>query len=194
MIEIEAKIRSKKIIELYFRDMKSEYESFQNCLPDKCSRILDIGCGIAGIDVFLNEHYSDKTMEFYLLDKSEVAEDVYYSYKEKGAFYNSLNLAKAVLVNAGIDQNHVHLIEATEHNDINTNCNMDLVLSLISWGFHYPIGTYLDKVYNLLNEGGKLILDIRKGTDGLKLISNRFTKYRSILETNKFIRICAAKS
>jgi len=193
MVEVEAKIRSKKIIDSYFSDMKREYESFRDFLPANCSTILDIGCGIAGIDVFINEHYSLQGIECYLLDKSEVEDSVYYMFENKGAFYNSLGLAKATLVNNGVDENNVHLIEATENNDINIEKNVDLVLSLISWGYHYPVNTYLDKVHALLSKKGVLILDIRKGTDGLDLITKKFGEYRKILETNKYIRICAIK-
>ena len=183
MVEFEAKIRAQKIIDMYFSGMKREYETLQVFLPVNCSKILDIGCGIAGIDVYINEHYSSQSIEYYLLDKSEVKENVYYMFKDKGAFYNSLDLAKATLASNGIHEN----------NDINIEKNVDLALSLISWGFHYPVNTYLDKVYALLNRKGVLILDIRKGTDGLDLITKKFGEYRKILETDKYIRICAIK-
>jgi len=192
-VKLEAIIRPKKIIDMYFSDMKREYESLQGFLPDNCSKILDIGCGIAGIDVYINEHYSSQSIEYYLLDKSEVEESVYYMFEDKGSFYNSLDLAKATLVNNGIYEDNVHLIEATENNDINIDENVDLVLSLISWGFHYPVNTYLDKVYDILNRKGVLILDVRKGTDGLDLITKKFGEYRKVLETDKYIRICAIK-
>jgi len=38
-----------------------------------------------------------------------------------------------------------------------------LVISTLSWGFHYPISTYIKSVFNLLNDKGLLILDLRKG-------------------------------
>jgi len=88
----------------------------------------------------------------------------------------------------------VHLIEATEENDIEIETRVDLVLSLISWGFHYPVGVYLERVYDLLDEGGVLILDIRRDTDGVDVLVKKFDDYRTVLETRKFIRICAIKS
>lgn len=42
---------------------------------------------------------------------------------------------------------------------------LDLVISLVSWGFHFPVSTYLDQVHDLLREGGRLILDLRKRKD-----------------------------
>jgi SAM-dependent methyltransferase len=193
MVELEAKLRSRKIIDMYFSDMKQEYDSLKHFLPANCSRILDIGCGIAGIDIYINEHYAPQNIEYYLLDKSKIEEKVYYMFEEKGAFYNSLDITKATLVANGINENNIHLIEATENNDIDIKQNVDIVLSLLSWGFHYPVNTYLDKVYALLNRKGVLILDIRKGTDGLDLITKKFGEYRKVLERKKYIRICAIK-
>ncbi|MBT7094851.1 MAG: hypothetical protein HN936_16515, partial [Bacteroidetes bacterium] len=36
------------------------------------------------------------------------------------------------------------------------------------------IETYLDIVYDKLTEGGSLILDVRKGTNGIELLNNKF--------------------
>ena len=193
MVGIEAKLSPKKIAAMYLSDMEREYRSMKEFLPDNCSRILDIGCGIAGIDIFLNEHYSNRSVDFYLLDKNEIEERVYYMYEEKGAFYNSLDLAKSTLVINGVEENHVHLIEAADNNDINMDKSVDFVLSLISWGFHYPVGVYLDKVYDLLVEEGVLILDIRKNTDGLDLLNQKFGNHKVVNEASKFCRVCVIK-
>lgn len=193
MVGFEAKLNSKKVKEMYLTDMEREYLSIKEFLPDNCLRILDIGCGIAGIDIFLNQHYLNRGVEFYLLDKSEVEDSIYYMYEKNGAFYNSLNTAKTTLVMNGVEKNNVHLVEATEKNDIDIDNDVDLVLSLISWGFHYPVSVYLEKVHNILNEGGALILDIRKNTDGLDLLTQKFSDSKIILETSKYIRVCAFK-
>lgn len=42
----------------------------------------------------------------------------------------------------------------------------DLVVSLKSWGHHYPVATYLDQARRAMRPGGRLVLDIRAGTDG----------------------------
>lgn len=193
MVEFEAKLRSTKVKAMYLTDMEREYLSIKEFLPDNCSRILDIGCGVAGIDLFLNQHYLNREIEFLLLDKSRIEENIYYLYEVKGAFYNSLGIAREILVNSGIDEYRVHLIEATENNSIDIDKGVDLVLSLISWGYHYPVSTYLEKVYDLLKEGGTLILDVRKNTDGLDLLTQRFGGYRIILQTRKYLRVCATK-
>ena len=41
------------------RKWKREYLSIVKYIPKSCSTILDIGCGLAGINIFLNRYYKD---------------------------------------------------------------------------------------------------------------------------------------
>ena len=43
----------------------------------------------------------------------------------------------------------------------------DLVISLASCGFHYPVGTYQDLFSRQISPGGGIVLDIRKGSGGI---------------------------
>ena len=194
LVQAEVKFRKNRIKDLYLRDMEQEYRSIKDALPESCRSILDVGCGVAGIDVFLNRHYAGNVESFYLLDKTQVESSVYYGYKEKGAFYNSLDVARQMLRENGIDDDKIHLLEATENNDIATAERFDLVCSLISWGFHYPVATYLERVHERLNDGGVLILDVRNGTTGLAELSDRFGGYDVVQETEKYIRARTTKA
>lgn len=194
MVAFEARLRSKAIASMYLDDMKDEYESICDSLPETCQTILDIGCGMAGIDLFLNQHYNNQSLQFHLLDKTLIDEQVYYSHQQKGSFYNSLELAKSLLNRNGIDESRIHLMVAPENGIIESDISFDLILSLISWGFHYPVETYLDSVVDRLGHNGVLILDIRKGTNGLEVLRNRFAVCEIIQDTSKYLRIRAMKS
>ena len=144
---------------------------------------------------FLNEHYFNNKVDFYLLDGTRIEEKVFYMFEGKGAFYNSLDVAREVLMDNKIRKDKIHLIEANDDNDIKiTNEKMDLVISLISWGFHYPVETYLDKVSNLLSEEGTIIMDIRKNTNGIDVIKQKFSKFDIIFETPKYQRVSLCSS
>ena len=77
----------------YFKDMVSEYESIESELPLTIENVLDIGSGIAGLDILISSHYNNK-IEVCLLDKSSIDKDLHYGYEKKGSFYNSLSLSK----------------------------------------------------------------------------------------------------
>lgn len=193
-LEKQAKSRGEDIKAIFRKDMADEYATIKQYLPEGCSSVLDIGCGVAGIDVCLFRHYgSSDALSFYLLDKSSVNEKVYYSFSEQGAFYSSLPVAKGLLVKNGIPDRNVHTIEADEDSSIDIEGSVDLVISLISWGFHYPVSTYLDRVHELLSPGGSLIMDIRKNTEGEGELKRKFKDTKVIADFKKFSRFLSVK-
>lgn len=192
VVSVEAMFTRKKVEELFNQEMNNEYESMKQYLPANANSILDIGCGVAGIDIFLNKHYGSPNI--YLLDKTEMPSKVYYGLTSKGCYYNSLDIAKKLLEENGVKSENIHLEEAMD-NKINFDTKFDLVVSLISWGFHYPVSTYLDEVYEKLNNGGALIIDVRKksGVDGIEEIRKKFGNVGTVYESSGNTRVFATK-
>ena len=193
VVAVESRLRRRQIKTLYAADMQSEYQTFRQWLPERCAAVLDVGCGVAGIDALIQRHYASRDLRFYLLDKSQVEQNVFYLFKSQGAFYNSLDVARKLLVDNGIAPECVRLVEANERNEINIDSPVDLVLSLISWGFHYPVATYLDRVRALLSDDGVLILDVRRGTGGLEELRRAFRQVEIVQAADKFDRVAARK-
>ena len=193
IVRFESKYFPEKIKLAYELDMKNEYSSISKFLPKKCNSILDIGCGIAGVDIFLNDHFNDHAPMFYLLDKEEKNENIYYGFYAEAAFYNSLELAKSTLIKNGVNEKKIKTIFARDDNEIRIDRKVDLVISLISWGFHYPVEVYLDKVYELLNKNGSVIIDLRKNTEGFKIVKDKFKDISIILDKKSYHRVIAYK-
>jgi SAM-dependent methyltransferase len=192
-VNVEAFLFKNRTKKLFSADMEREYSIIKDHLPggvDQSKNILDIGCGVAGIDILLARHY--KNAKFYLLDKSHINSRVYYGIEKEAAYYNSLGIAKKMLVANGVAENNVFLQEVTGA-PIFPGKKFDLIISLISWGFHYPISTYLDEVYNSLGPGGILIVDVRKDTDGEHLLKEKFGQYHIIYEAQKYRRLLIQK-
>lgn len=194
-VSTEAWLTRNKVSKLFNDDMQREYKQIKDFLPKNAKSILDIGCGIPGIDVLLYNHYMNNKPDIYLLDKTEMPHKVYYNLTPKGCFYNSLQASKNFLIKNDVEKSKIFTQEATDKNKINFDATFDLVISLISWGFHYPVATYLDTVFLKLAERGSLILDIRKTSDynPLDQIRNKFKEVKIITESNKHWRIIARK-
>jgi len=188
LVGIEALLRRKAVKRHYTLDIEGEYKTIEKYLPQRCDNLLDIGCGVAGIDVCIYNHYVRKP-NIHLLDKTELESAVYYSFNNKGAFYNSLEIAAKVLKDNGVDQNGITLIEASEKNDIEVSKEMDLIISLISWGYHYPVNTYIEQVCGVLKADGVVIIDIRKYSRGIEELKNHFSTVKEIYETPKYTRV-----
>jgi SAM-dependent methyltransferase len=194
MAMMESIARKRTVKELYLKGLCAEYEEFAAYLPDTVSAVLDIGCGVGGINLFLYDQFGRKAdIGFYLLDKTEISYKLHYGFRGTGAFYNSLGVSVTVLLDNGIARDNIFLLEAAPDNRIDIDEKLDLVISLISWGFHFPVATYIDLVYRLLSDDGCLILDIRKGTGGLDELAHRFPRVQIIAEDEKKTRVVATK-
>ncbi|MFH1790319.1 MAG: hypothetical protein ABH832_04615 [bacterium] len=191
-INLRSFLFSSKIKTKYIEDLELEYDIIKKKLPQTANSILDIGCGVAAIDVLISKHYGNN-INIFLIDKTKIDDKVHYDFKEKSSFYNSLQISKQILEANCIDSKKIHAQEATASNDISFEANFDIVISLISWGFHYPISTYLDNVYKKMNHNGIMIVDVRKNSGGEKEIKKIFGGYEIILDTNKLTRVLAKK-
>jgi SAM-dependent methyltransferase len=193
-VAIEAFLFRSRTKRLFSADMNREYSHIRDYLPSNLENILDIGCGVAGIDVLLYKHYQTRNIfpDFYLLDKSEINTKVYYGLEKIAAYYSSLKVAEKLLVTNGIQKSRIHLQEVTGA-PIFPNKSFDLIISLISWGFHYPISIYLDEVYRSLVPDGKLIVDVRKNSGGEELLKEKFGSINIISEAKKYRRVLVIK-
>jgi len=169
------------------------YSTVAQFLPEKCNSVLDIGCGLGITDLCIFEHYGrDGRIMFNLFDKTEYPERLYFGFEDVAAFYNDLELAKKLLLDYGISEENIATIDA-EKDELGKLENIDLVISSIAWGFHFPISIYIHEVVNLMHENSVLILDLRKGTGGVEELE-LFFDCNKILEGSKSIRMACTKS
>lgn len=190
-IELKYHLFKQGIKREFSDDIREDYKMLSPHLPLNASSILDIGCGVAGIDILLYNHY--KRAKIYLLDKSIIDDTIHYGYEHCGSYYNSLTVAKQFLEDNGAHKSDIHLQEATRHNDITFRGKFDIIISLLSCGFHYPLNTYIDQMYDKLNPGGVLIIDIRKDTNAEVQLLEMFGDYYVIKETVKYLRVKVVK-
>lgn len=148
----------------YGDDVKADFFRIEPWLPDRVESIVDIGCGMAGIDVFLKERYPDAKL--YLLDGDGDEKNFRGGFDDEMQPFNSKSATEEFLTSNGVDE--FEWIDA----GIKEQIKADLVVSLLSWGFHYPLDVY--------NVTGLCVADLR--TDQYK------TKGDLIWQTPKFRR------
>ncbi len=172
-----------------FKDqIQKEYLEMREYLPTGVESILDIGCGLAGIDILLSKHYGKP--ELFLMDNSEVSEKVMYGYDRCVEFYSSFDATEALL-KANYIKNYT--IVDIKDKKYPVYKKIDLVISLLSCGYHYSVKEYLDYINTILSKKGTLILDVRENSDGIEIIKTVFPKIKKISYYNKSIRICARR-
>ena len=164
----------------YGEELARTFETFRGFLPATADRVLDIGSGLAGIDVLLWRHY--RGVELHLLDKAGVSPEINAGFNARAedfAHYNDFGLARELLSANGVEANVIcHDIR----HDPFPEDRFDVVVSLLSWGFHYPIATYTPRCR------GVMVVDVRKGTDGEARLAE-FGKTTVVFEAGKFRRV-----
>lgn len=126
------------------KSLADDYRLIERYLPEKATRIIDIGCGMAGIDVLLKRRYPDA--ELWLLDGD--GDDPRDGWNETLGAFSSRDEANKLLEANGLQADRWLDIGTKEH------LQADLIISLASWGYHYPISTY--------HVTGYCIADLRK--------------------------------
>lgn len=119
------------------------FEIFKN-LPNE-STIVDIGAGSSLVDLALASLFLDKNFKFILVDGGN--DDInklnktFTHYNEHGYdTYNNWSFVKRV-----IELNKLPLKNFTfVHPNDFKECSADVIMSFSSWGWHYPLSTYLD--------------------------------------------------
>ena len=157
---------------------EKEYETIKNFLPSNASNILDIGCGLAILDIFLAQNYEKPN--FFLIDKNKVDLKIKYGFSKNYESYNNLNETKKILLANNILDEQIFLNNAEEKIDINKK--MDLVLSIKSMAFHYPLENYLDLLKRVCTKNTEFIFDISTERYQLDSLSQYFEKINVIYE------------
>lgn len=149
----------------YIQSVYEDYDTIKDHLPESVESILDIGCGLAGIDVLLADRYPGA--KIYLLDGDGGQENWRGGYARKMEPFTSVAMARQVLE---LNGHQVEQVFPVGYPDV---LQADLIISLLSWGFHYPLETY--------KTAGVRITDIRNGEPIPGQVIHRSRKYSRCL-------------
>lgn len=131
--------------------------AYNSIAVNMLNNVLDIGSGISLTDLAIAK--LNPNINFYLLDESKIDYKKhwqYFSKENKHGFYNDWDVVLDCINNSALD--------SKKFTFLNPNSmwpeNLDLIMSLNSWCWHYPKEVYWRQTLNSLKIGGFLVLDI----------------------------------
>lgn len=142
----------------YLASLEQQFQRLRHFLR---GTILDIGCGLAGIDALAARH--GLAREFHLLDGDGTGPKVQGFSSYAPAPWNDVRIgAEVVATNAppGVEI-RTHAADPT------LTIPADVILSLRAWGHHFPVSVYAGLARRSLRPGGRIIMDIRRGSGGI---------------------------
>lgn len=122
-------------------------------------RVADIGCGYAFFDLFVAR---DLQADVVLIDL-ESNENRHFGFQAEGAAYSSLARAREMLMANGVAAAQITTLNPRDTAP-ESIAAVDLVVSFLSCGFHYPVDLYLPFLDTALAPGGAAIFDLRDQT------------------------------
>lgn len=187
LLNMESILRRKSILSAAIEDARREEQAISSYLGDRDIRqAVDIGCGHALIDLFIHNRYG---CDIHLVD-IERTEAHHHEWQSSGAGYASLASAKRFLVANGVPATAVRTTNPSVTTLEDDECQ--LILSLLSAGFHYPVADYAEFAFRSLEPGGVFIFDARRN-EGQEDALHKFSEVAVLDEQPKYRRLAAIR-
>jgi hypothetical protein len=163
--------------------------------PQQNLTILDIGVGVGGYHKkWIREHGRDTNL--YLMDNSEFnIRALSYGHGRSDRYYNSLFLTKRFLNNVNNPQVQVHSLEIKKEYPGKIPNHVDLIISFISWGFHYSLEDYWSTISQSMSLFSSIILiDVRKDSQSSNFLNEQANFSSEVISsTSKSNRVLVRK-
>ena len=164
--------------------------------PEKNLTILDVGVGIGGYHKkWIREHRNNSTL--YLMDNSEFnIKALSYGHGNSDRYYNSLFLTRNFLSNNDSSKVKVESIEIKKEYPSKIPDHLDLIISFISWSFHYSLEDYWSMITQRMSVISSIvIIDVRKQSQSYKFLNEQTNFSLEIISSNsKSDRILVRKT
>ena len=136
-------------------------------------RVVDIGAGLGMYHIFLRQllRSRGKLSHHYVFDRDATGSVIglhagFHSSTGTFPFYSSLACATDIAHASGFRKDEWSAINASRDALLGLGeGSVDIVISLVSWGFHYPVNTYAEEVKAILKpRTGRLIITPKLAT------------------------------
>ena len=130
-----------KNLDIYQIVCESEWDVIKDYIG-KPKTILELGCGLGRMSAYINGMIGDDSIKYILVDSngSPYGKIKFGWNPPKQRFYNNLELTRKFC-----DMNNLYNCEIVDLKNIKSQIlSVDLIISFLSVGFHYPIESYID--------------------------------------------------
>jgi len=147
--------------EFYRAQSQAEFDAIRPYI-DAPKRILELGCGLGRMSVFLNHHLTCNP-HFILADADALPPDpdnVKVGWDPGEVYYNDLGMTAEFARAHGLTDFETFDIRTRQYAELEP---VDLIMSFLSVGFHYPIEHCIDQLMQIIKPNGIMLFGVRKG-------------------------------
>ncbi len=142
---------------------EAEYRAVESFIDATPRRVLDLGCGLGRAAVHFAKYIPSPPTRYYLADSNGTHEQ--WGWNPTPGFTNDMQLTWDFLDTYGVTDFKLIDLAKDELPSGIDNTPVDLVISFLAVGFHYPLEQWLDTLYsNILAPCGIMAVGIRRNT------------------------------
>ena len=169
-----------RYLEETLRECAEEADVLVAALPSTCfNRIVSIGPGNGLLELCLFRETKPQALLLIDIEETELHQA---GFAARGSGYASLAATKAFLTLNGVPEEAV--ITCNPKSQSIPSFRFDLLVSILSMGFHYPCDDYLEFILNNQNKGARVVVDKRNES-----VDAGFEALREKLRVEKRIRL-----
>lgn len=163
--------------EAYRRQSEWEFDAVGPHLP-RPRRVLDLGCGLGRSTVYLNACLRDPDVEYVLADTSASTDRTPIAGWNPGEdFYNDLEWTEEFVRLNGVGRFRTFDLRRDDWSSLG---KVDLVMSFLAVGFHFPIEGVLDRLLQVATPDSTMVFGVRIGRYGPWSFRDRFHEVRLV--------------
>lgn len=147
--------------ETYRRQCEWEFDAVESVLPRHPRRVLDLGCGLGRVSAYLNACLQDESVHFVLADTSaHTGPSPKAGWNPGDDFYNDLAWTAEFVRGHGVQRFETFDIVRDDWSRLR---DIDLVLSFLAVGFHFPVENVLPRLLEVTTADCTMIFGARAG-------------------------------
>ncbi|HEX6120100.1 MAG TPA: hypothetical protein VFZ03_11700 [Dongiaceae bacterium] len=141
------------------REISDDVDALVSSVPLGCfGRVVSIGAGNGILELLMMRRMPVKALLLVDIEESDVHQ---HGFAPHGSGYASLRATKDFLIANGIDADSILVCNPRTESLSIFPC--DLIMSILSMGFHYPCDEYAGFILQSLQNGGQAVFDKRRG-------------------------------
>lgn len=145
----------------YLRQCEWEFDAVDSVLPRNPRRVLDLGCGLGRASVYLNACLPSQSIHFVLADTSlHTRSGPKAGWNPGDDFYNDLDWTGEFVREHGVTSFETFDVLRDDWSRVR---DIDLVLSFLAVGFHFPIENVMPQLLEAATADCTMIFGARAG-------------------------------
>ena len=180
----------KNYLNILLKEINNEVDELIKVFKNtEAKNLVSIGPGNGFIELILTKRLDLDKVLLIDIENSKIHRHGFFN---EGSGYAKLNETKSFFVNNGINENSI--ICCNPNKEKIPNFRTDILISILSMGFHYPCNDYVNFILENTKKGSIICIDKRKEVNdrGFEKLSKYF-KISDSKNLSKHIRLLLSK-